>query len=120
MICKRCKREIADGAMFCTQCGANQYEVQKTEDNSISYVLLLIFVVLDVVLGFTNVLIHELVPEWWDSVWRYISRTLYIISNLSLILIPLAIKKQSFKIIGLILMIPWILYLLYINISNMF
>ena len=39
MICKRCKREITDGAMFCTQCGANQYEVQKIEDNSISSVL---------------------------------------------------------------------------------
>lgn len=120
MICKRCKREIADGAMFCTQCGANQYEVQKTEDNSISSVLLLIYIICGVVIGTFCRLVYNFVDNWWDAPWSIVCGFLYIISNLSLILIPLAIKKQSYKIIGLVLVIPWTLYLLYNNISTMF
>lgn len=118
MICKRCKREIADGAIFCTQCGANQYEDPKTEDKSSSSVLLFIFIVLEVVLGVFGQLIYFLVDNWWDSSWRYLSCTMSIIFALSLLLIPLAIKKQSLKIVGFVLMIPWVLYLLYNNISN--
>lgn len=119
MICKRCKREIADGAIFCTQCGANQYENSKTEDKSSSSEILLIFIVLEVVFGVFNQLIYGLVDNWWDSSWRYLCFIMYIILNLSLLLIPLAIKKQSLRIVGFVLIIPWVLYLLYNNISNL-
>lgn len=119
MICKRCKREIADGAMFCTQCGANQYEEQKIEDNSSSSVLLLIYIIFNVVIGAFAHIVSNFVDNWWDSLWRIVCGCLWLVANISMILIPLAIKKQSFKIIGLVLFIPWILYLLYNNITNM-
>jgi hypothetical protein len=120
MICRRCKREIANGAMFCTQCGANQYEEPKTEGNSNSSVLLLIFIISEVVTGAFVQIVYKFVDNWWDSPWKIVCSCLWVVCNSLMILIPLAIKKQSLKIIGLVLFIPWILYLIYMNITNMF
>ena len=55
-------------------------------------------------------IITKNVYGWYDGGWYIICQILWIISNLSLILVPLAIKNKTLKIIALVLSVPFILY----------
>jgi hypothetical protein len=64
------------------------------------------------ILVFTFAL-EKLVDDWYEGPAKYIRGSLWVLSNLSMILIPLAIKNKSLKVIGLILTIVIAFYYTY-------
>lgn len=131
MYCKNCNREIADNVRFCTYCGADQKAApnqpmtssqpvynqpvhsQPAFPNQITSIadnpsiMLLAFIVTYVFTGFLMTIIANL---YGNSVWRVVYGLLAIIQNLSLLIVPLTIKKMPFKIAGFVLLTPLLLY----------
>lgn len=131
MYCKNCHREIIDGATFCTYCGTHQNEVIQQEQQPVqqewtqttqqgqpnttggfdlSSTLLLAYIIISIMTSLIATIITKNVYGWYDGGWYIICQILWIISNLSLILVPLAIKNKTLKIIALVLSVPFILY----------
>lgn len=126
MYCKNCNREIADNVRFCTYCGADQAAApnqpmtssqpvynQPAFPNQITSIadnpsiMLLAFIVIYVFTGFLMTIIANF---YGNSVWRVVYGLLAIIQNLSLLIVPLTIKKMPFKIAGFVLLTPLLLY----------
>ena len=136
MFCKNCNREIADNVRFCTYCGADQTAIpnqpmtsgqpvynqpvynqpvhsqpafpnQITSNADNSSIMLLAFIVIYV---FTGFLMTIMASFYGNSVWRVVYGLLAIIQNLSLLIVPLTIKKKPFKIAGFVLLTPLLLY----------
>ncbi len=136
MYCKNCNREIADNVRFCTYCGADQAAAPNqpmtssqpvynqpvhsqpvhsqpafpNQITSIAYnpsIMLLAFIVIYVFTGFLMTIIANF---YGNSVWRVVYGLLAIIQNLSLLIVPLTIKKMPFKIAGFVLLTPLLLY----------
>ena len=63
--------------------------------------------------------IDKLVDNPYEGPIKYVRSSLWILSNLSMILIPLSIKNKSLKIIGLILTIIMAIYWTYGNVEFM-
>lgn len=136
MYCKNCNREIADNVRFCTYCGADQTaapnqpmtssqpvynqpvhsqpvhsqpaflnQITSIADNP--SIMLLAFIVTYVFTGFLMTIIANF---YGNSVWRVVYGLLAIIQNLSLLIVPLTIKKMPFKIAGFVLLTPLLLY----------
>lgn len=136
MYCKNCNREIADNVRFCTYCGADQTAApnqpmtssqpvynqpvhsqpvhnQPAFPNQITSIadnpsiMLLAFIVIYV---FTGFLMTIMANFFGNSVWRVVYGLLAIIQNLSLLIVPLTIKKMPFRIAGFVLLTPLLLY----------
>lgn len=122
MNCLRCNTKNEDGAKFCKNCGmnmnytpSNEHTESKSSDN-----LLFIYLCLFFVIGFVaQTAIEKSVDNWYESPTKYIRSSLWILTNLSLILIPLAIKNKTLKIVGLIITSIMIIYWIYGNVDFM-
>ena len=127
MYCKNCNREIPDNAKFCSFCGADQEQLRQQEqmmaqqaaqrtdfsndnNSNLSSTLLLAYIIITVMISVITTIITKNVNNWYGNGWYIFCHLLWIISSLSLILVPLAIKNKTFKIIALVLSVPFILY----------
>lgn len=123
MKCTNCNTENNSGANFCKKCGlnlnktnlTNKKDLESSSDNLLITYLCIAFITF-ISIRMINTFVDY---RYGDSISKYVKSSIYIISNFSTILIPLAIKNKSLKIIGLILAIIVILYFTYINVEIM-
>lgn len=122
MICKRCNTQNEAGAKFCKNCGMelNFIHSNKDKHSKISDTLLTIFIFITFVFTVANFTIQKLVDDWYEVPTKYFQGTLWILGNLIYILVPIAIKNQTIKIIGIILTAIMVLYWSYGNFTWIF
>lgn len=121
MNCLRCNTPNEEGAKFCKNCGTDMTYTPYSEetDSKTSDFFLIIYIGISFVLYIANFAIEELVENWYESPTKYIRASLWIIQNLSVLLIPLAIKNKNLKIVGLIITAIMVIYWVYLNIKFM-
>jgi len=121
MNCLRCNTLNEEGAKFCKNCGMDMtYTPSKENSNSKSSdTFLLIFISLAFISAIAQFAIEKLVANWYESPTKYYRSALWILQNLSFILIPLTIRNKSLKIIGLIITLIMVCYWVYSNIQYM-
>jgi hypothetical protein len=121
MNCLRCNTENEEGAKFCKNCGMDMTYTPSNENlNSTSSDKLLITYLCIAFFVFISVFaIDKLVDNPYEGPIKYIRGSLWALSNLSMILIPLSIKNKSLKIIGLILTIIMAIYWTYSSVEFM-
>lgn len=119
MNCLRCNTPNEEGAKFCKNCGMDMtYTPSNENSNSTSSDKLLITCLCIAFFTFISAFtIDELVDNPYEGSMRHIRGSLLILSNSSMILIPLSIKNKTLKIIGLILTIIVVIYGTYINVK---
>ncbi len=142
--CNVCGAPLDDGAKFCTKCGhavnaSRQQDIYESvgqnsanigfngtkksfvnkEDLTTSRILFtwaLFFVTLSVIIN----VILKLNPAWYESnTFKRILFVLYTLLNASYLIIPLAIKKSSLKIISFVLLGAFALYYAYQNFTHL-
>lgn len=122
MKCTNCNTENNESAKFCKNCGENLNTTLSVEttDSKLSDKLLFTNLCIAIFTFVCSIAIEKLVDNWYeDPTSKYIRGSLWVISNLSMILIPLSIKNNTLKIIGLILTAIMALYWIYGNIEFM-
>ena len=121
MNCLRCNTPNEDGAKFCKNCGMDMtYTPSNENSNSASSdKLLFTYVCISFFVFISIFAIDKLVDNPYEGPIKYIRGSLWILRNLSVILIPLLIKNNSLKIIGLILTIIYTIYYIYNNVEFM-
>jgi len=121
MNCLRCNTPNEDGAKFCKNCGMDiTYTPSNENSNSASSDKLLITYLCIAFFAFISAFaIDKLVDNSYVGPISYVRGSLWILRNLSMILIPLSIKNKSLKIIGLILTIIMAIYWTYGNVEFM-
>ena len=121
MQCLRCNTQNDDGAKFCKNCGKNiTYRPSNNNTNSkFSDTLLIIFLALTFFSALAQFAIQTRVDNWYEGPTKYIQASLWILQNLSFILVPLSIKDTTLKIVGLIFTAVMIIYWIYGNVEFM-
>lgn len=121
MNCLRCNTLNEEAAKFCKNCGMYMaYTPSKENINSKSSdIMLIIFISISFISAIAQVVIEKLVPNWYESPTKYYRSALWIIQNLTFILIPLAISNKLLKIVGLISTLILVCYWVYNNIQYM-
>jgi len=143
MYCKNCGQPVADNAKFCANCGAEQvmeqpvtsqpvvsqpvysqptgYQPAPANGNNLlggdlNSTILFVFAII----FFVTHVIMELIAFYnpYDTIWIVVYWLMVIISNLSLLLIPLAIKKTPLKIISFVLIGLVVLYSSFFHVKN--
>lgn len=103
MNCSICKAQNEDSAQFCRNCGSNLYpSLEPNTDSKTADILLVIFIIIAFVSSVVNLAIEKLDVDWYDGIFRYVRGGLWILQNLSLLLVAIAIKGKTLKIIGII------------------
>lgn len=117
MNCLRCNTPNEEGAKFCKNCGMDMnYTPSNENTNSTSSDKLLItYLCISFFAFISGFAIDKLVEDSYSDSTRYIQYTLWMVMNLSMILIPLSIKNKSLKIVGLILTLIMVIYWSYNN-----
>ncbi|GAB5524229.1 MAG: hypothetical protein Roseis2KO_21010 [Roseivirga sp.] len=116
MNCHECDAPNQDNATFCRSCGtrlgtgSSAAATRSPHDR-----FLLFFILITVVLNLVQFGIDQIFENWYESPVKYVKVAIWILQNLSFILIPLAIKNKSYQLISLIVIIPTILYWTYTN-----
>lgn len=118
MNCLHCNTPNESGSNFCNNCGADlTYTTNPKDRNSTtSDNLLFIFLCIIIFITVVQFAIDRLFPDWFNSPMRNVRGLLWMIQNMSYILIPLAIKDKNLKMAGLILTSIAVLYWLYGNV----
>jgi len=121
MNCLRCNTPNEEGAKFCKNCGMDMTYVPSNEiaNSKTSDTLLVIFISIAFVSEIAQFAIHKLVTNWYESPTKYIYGSLWLLQNLSFILIPISIKNKTLKIIGLIITTIMIIYWVYSDVEFM-
>ncbi len=111
MYCPKCQSQNEENAQFCRNCGTNLYapQVEAKSDNT-SSTLLFVYIAIMAISVLAQFAIQKFVGYWYEGVWRYVQGTLWLIQNLTFILIPLSIKNKTLKIIGLVIAAVLIIY----------
>ncbi len=112
MDCLNCNASNEDGAKFCKECGKNLLFPPLSANSKISSadLMLLIFSIVTIFLTLIQFAIEKLVDNLYMSPFAYFQGTLWIFQNISFILIPLSIKNQTLKIIGIVVTVLLIIY----------
>lgn len=111
MKCSKCYQEIGN-AYTCPYCGS-----KIIDDNSSK--LLLTYIIITAVCTILGGLIGWAFNFFNNyNFWNIIFQLIYIIRNLSIILVPLAIKNMKIRIIALVITIPIVLYWIVFNIIS--
>lgn len=121
MNCPKCKLENEDGALFCKHCGSKLI-VETTNGKDYSSPLLFTYIIVVTIFYIINKLITTFSTDWYSSEGGFISilyKCTTTIECLCFIMIPLAIKNRTLKIIALVITVPLILFWLYSNIQWM-
>lgn len=126
--CPKCGKRFPKGLKFCDVDGSLLYDpmtesptiYQAKDENggSLSRTLMLIYVISYAAVGLMELILEYVIP-YSDSL-RFIMRFIWAMSWFALLLIPLAIKKLPFKIIGFIILTPIIAYNVYYCLRNFF
>jgi len=121
MNCLRCNTPNEEGAKFCKNCGMDMTYVPSNEiaNSKTSDTLLVIFISIAFVSAIAQFAIQKLVTNWYESPTKYIYGSLWLLQNLSFILIPISIKNKTLKIIGLIITTIMIIYWVYSSVKFM-
>ena len=121
MNCLRCNTPNEEGAKFCRNCGMDMsYTPSKENVNSKSAdTLLIIFISIAFISAIAQFAIQKLVDNWYESPTKYIQGSLWLLQNLSFILIPLSMKNKNLKIVGLIITVIMVIYWVYTNVKFM-
>lgn len=121
MNCLRCNTPNEEGAKFCKNCGMDMTYVPSNEiaNSKTSDTLLVIFISIKFVSAIAQFAIQKLVTNWYESPTKYIYGSLWLLQNLSFILIPISIKNKTLKIIGLIITTIMIIYWVYSSVKFM-
>lgn len=121
MNCLRCTTPNEEGAKFCKNCGmkmtyktSNENTTSKTSDT-----LLIIFLSVAFVTAIAQFAIQKLVVNWYEGPTKYVQGFLWLIQNLSFILIPLSIKNKIMKIVGLVITVIMVSYWVFTNLEFM-
>ena len=119
MNCTRCNTQNEEGAKFCKNCGMYMiYRPSEENNNSkLSDTFLIVFVSIVFIASIAEFVILEFVDNWYESPTKYIRSCLWILQNLSFILIPLSIKNKFMKIIGIIFTALMVIYWVYTNVA---
>ena len=121
MNCLRCNTENEEGVKFCKNCGMDMtYTPSKENTNSkLSDTFLIVFISIAFVCAIALFALQKLVDNWYESPTKYIPSSLWLLQNLSFILIPLSIKNKTIKIIGIIITAIMVIYWVYTNVEFM-
>jgi len=96
------------------------YTPSKENTNSkLSDTFLIVFISIGFVCAIAEFAIQKLVDNWYESPTKYIYSSLWLLRNLSFILIPLSIKNKTIKIIGIIITAIMVIYWVYTNVEFM-
>ena len=112
MNCLHCNAPYEDGFKFCKNCGKKMGFPPLSENSKISPadLMLLIFSIVTALLTLIQFTIEKLVDNLYMSPVAYFQGALWIFNNICFILIPLSIKNQTLKIIGLVVTTLLIIY----------
>lgn len=121
MNCLRCNTSNEVGAKFCKNCGMSINYIPSNENTNskLSDVLLIIFFSIAFISTIAQFAVQKLVTDWYDSPAKYIQSSFWILQNLSFILIPIAIKNKTSKVIGFVITGILVIYWVYQNIDYM-
>ncbi|HEY5405689.1 MAG TPA: zinc ribbon domain-containing protein [Ginsengibacter sp.] len=120
MICSNCNTPNEEGAKFCKNCGAQLYPVIESKpDNKVSDILIFTFIFIAFIANIAQFAIQKLVTNWYEGPTRYIQSGIWILQNLCFILIAIAIRNKSLKIVAVIITAILVIYWLYTNIEFM-
>ncbi|MGN0028634.1 MAG: zinc-ribbon domain-containing protein [Marinilabiliaceae bacterium] len=119
MICPKCHSENADDAKFCTHCGRL---LETSSAGSLSSTLVSIWVIIFIATFAIRFIIERVDSCWYqnDSPYMIFWYLTCLVSNLSNILIPFAIKNKVLRIISLVLVSGISLYWAFNNLSACF
>ena len=121
MQCLRCNTQNEDGTKFCKNCGKNVTDRPSNHNTNSKFsdTLLIIFLALTFFSALAQFAIQTRVDNWYEGPTKYIQASLWILQNLSFILVPLSIKDTTLKIVGLIFTAVMIIYWIYGNVEFM-
>jgi hypothetical protein len=121
MNCLRCNTPNEEGAKFCKNCGMDMTYTPSNENTNSksSDTLLIIYLCIVFFTSVSGIAIEKLFDNWFEAPFKYIRGSIWILSILSMILIPLSIKNMSLKVVGLILTIVYIIYYVSMNVKFM-
>ncbi len=120
MQCLNCNTHNDATANFCKHCGAELGTIfQSKKENKTSDHLLLAYIVITFIMAIAQFSIQRLFQNWFDAPIKYIQGFLWIIQNLSFIILPVLIKDRSLKAAGLVIASIAVLYWIYSNVEFM-
>ncbi|MBL7830710.1 MAG: zinc ribbon domain-containing protein [Saprospiraceae bacterium] len=121
MNCLRCNTPNEEGAKFCKNCGMDMTYTPSNEstNSKSSDTFLIIFISVAFISAIAQFAIQKLVDNWYESPTKYIQASLWLLQNLSFILIPLAIRNKTLKIVGFIITAIMVIYWVYTNVEFM-
>lgn len=100
MNCPNCNHPNEDGAKFCRNCGADLSSQEKGKTS----VLIFVYIATVFTLGIITCLITMFSTDWYKNKIIYVILTVcWIMTNLSILLPALAIKKKPLNIVAIIL-----------------
>lgn len=116
MNCTKCQTKNEENAGFCSNCGTN---LKSAVTISMSDVLILIFLVILFVTEIIRFGLQHFVDNWYEGGTKFLIIALNLIAGFSTILLGIAIKNMTGKVIGIILATFYLLYIIYSNIDWM-
>ena len=111
MNCPKCQKENEANALYCNQCGT---PIGKVKKSGIDYsaLMLFIFILIELFSSIFRLLITFIGDSLFDNPYTttIIQMVIGILTSICFILIPLAIKNLTLKIICLIITVLLIIY----------
>lgn len=111
MNCPKCQKENEANALYCNQCGT---PIGKVKKSGIDYsaIMLFIFILIELFSSIFRLLITFIGDSLFDNPYTttIIQMVIGILTSICFILIPLAIKNLTLKIICLIITVLLIIY----------
>jgi hypothetical protein len=118
MNCLLCKSPNPAGLKFCKNCGMDlDITLEPSKENKSTDKLLFTFIIIAFFSGVVQVILRRYNSIGLEGNAKYIQAGLWILQNLSFLLIPICIKDKNLKTIGLIAMSIIVMYWVYNNID---
>lgn len=120
MNCLHCNALNENDANFCKNCGAELHlSVEQVSNSKTPETLLLVFLLITFTTTAAQFGLQKIVDNWYQRPTRYIQGLLWIVQNLSFIMVPLAIKNKELKIVALVVTSALVIYWIYGNVEFM-
>jgi uncharacterized membrane protein YvbJ len=104
MKCTECRTENNEQARYCKNCGhALREDRLKDSNETKSDKLLMYYIGIVIFITLFSIIHQQFYYSWFESPLKYVQIVLWIIQNLSFIIIPFAFKNQKMKIVGIVL-----------------
>lgn len=119
MNCPRCNTDNDAAANFCRNCGTELHLFRTAEPakERSSSILMVVYLSIALLLSVAQFAIQKLADNWYDGPLRYVQGALWLIQNLSFIMLPLAIRNKNLRGIGLAIAIPLVIYWVFLNVQ---